>query len=370
MTLKQDIQIISIVTRLPPSIDGVGDYSLQLALNLRRLYSIETCFIVGDPLWQGSSEIQGFSVFKIDSRESDSLLSLLHNFKQKNSLILLQYAPHGYQKRACAFWLIEALTKWKNNFPKKKLVTMFHEIYALAWQRPWSSDFYLSPLQQNLASKLVNISDTCITSSEKHAEIIHRYDKNKRNKASILPIPSAFGESNYLLPLNKRERRLILFGNAFIKRGIYKKHHRKLKNICKNLEIKEIWDIGTSVELNINSINNIAISKMGYRSYQEISEIISHSLIGVLNHNPNRLATSSIFGAYSANGMLTVNLQSSQKKIDNLVSEQHYLSMEKLDSGEQSLSSWQTIVDNANVWYKKHCWSAQADTYASILSLV
>ncbi|MHC5830485.1 MAG: glycosyltransferase family 1 protein, partial [Nostoc sp.] len=57
--------ITSIVPRLPPAIDGVGDYALNLARQLRKDFNIQTHFIVGNPTWTGAAEIEGFPVSQI-----------------------------------------------------------------------------------------------------------------------------------------------------------------------------------------------------------------------------------------------------------------------------------------------------------------
>ena len=46
------MQIVSIVPRLPPLIDGLGGYALHLAHRLKE-FDIETHFIVGDPSCRG-----------------------------------------------------------------------------------------------------------------------------------------------------------------------------------------------------------------------------------------------------------------------------------------------------------------------------
>jgi hypothetical protein len=40
-------KIHQIIPRLPPAIDGVGDYALSLARQLRHDYDIDTHFIIG-----------------------------------------------------------------------------------------------------------------------------------------------------------------------------------------------------------------------------------------------------------------------------------------------------------------------------------
>jgi len=51
-------------SRLPPEIDGVGDYALSLARQLRLDFGIEMHFIVCDPTWAGATEIEDFRLTK------------------------------------------------------------------------------------------------------------------------------------------------------------------------------------------------------------------------------------------------------------------------------------------------------------------
>ncbi len=50
--MNQPTKVYSIVPRLPPAIDDVGDYALNLARQLRKDFNVPTHFIVGNPTWQ------------------------------------------------------------------------------------------------------------------------------------------------------------------------------------------------------------------------------------------------------------------------------------------------------------------------------
>ena len=47
-------QIIQIVPKLPPAIDGLGDYALNIARQLYKDFGVKTHFVVGDPAWVGA----------------------------------------------------------------------------------------------------------------------------------------------------------------------------------------------------------------------------------------------------------------------------------------------------------------------------
>ncbi|OUL30807.1 hypothetical protein BV375_13435 [Nostoc sp. 106C] len=81
--------VISIVPRLPPAINGVGDYALNLACELRTNFNIQTHFIVDNPTWVGAAKIEGFPISEISNRSFDVLLTLLSG--DRTSSILLHY---------------------------------------------------------------------------------------------------------------------------------------------------------------------------------------------------------------------------------------------------------------------------------------
>jgi hypothetical protein len=161
------MQIIQIVPRLTPAIDGVGDYTFLLAKQLRAAHDIDTQFVVCDPNWEnaetlnpenlkseGGSEkaeirnenpnnspdfqppssrsgegkpatgepstihfqpstvLDGFAVHQLEERSAEELLRVLSRPGMPQT-VLLQYVGYGYQKRGCPVWLVRGLEKWR-----------------------------------------------------------------------------------------------------------------------------------------------------------------------------------------------------------------------------------------------------------------
>ena len=157
MLRSVSLDVIQIVPRLPPAIDGLGDYAFYLAKQLRNDWEIDSHFIVGNPQWKSEQPI-GFPVVTIDERSSASLLEALQSpSRSLISSVLLHYVGYGYAKRACPFWLTRGLDQWKRQRPHRRLITVFHEIYAFG--PPWSSSFWTSPFQKLLAKRLAIISE-------------------------------------------------------------------------------------------------------------------------------------------------------------------------------------------------------------------
>jgi hypothetical protein len=359
--------ITSIVSRLPPSIDGVGDYALNLALQLRQDFQIETHFIVCDTKWNHTSTLEGFTISKIKKHSAKNILSILKK-KDLSTTILLHYVNYGYAKRGCPIWLINGLQKWQNKSLNSLLVTMFHETYASGL--PWTSTFWLSPLQKNLAARLVKMSNRCLTSREEYAQVLSELSLGKHTKIPTLPVFSNIGEPKQVLPLAVRSKRLVIFGSPSNRRRVYQESFTELELTCQLLEIEEILDIGASTNL-IPTVNKIPVTELGEISASEISHCLLNSLVGFFDYNPDYLAKSTIFAAYCAHGMLPVSDREGSRRstvsVDGIAVGKHYWVPDAQTKNLPELSQLQAIADYAYAWYQTHNLNIQVKTFAELL---
>ncbi|MEH2319939.1 glycosyltransferase family 1 protein [Nostoc sp.] len=356
--------VISIVPRLPPAIDGVGDYALNLARQLRKNFHIQTDFIIGDTTWTGAAEIEGFPVSQISDRSLDALLTLLSN--DCSSPILLHYVGYGYAQRGCPVWLVDGLQRWKSLFPKRSLVTMFHEISASGL--PWTSAFWLSSLQRSLAARLAQMSDRCITSKQLYAEIITRISQGKHNQVPFLPVFSNIGEPDKVLPLLERQQRLVVFGGVANRARVYRESQVVLEYVCQRLNIQEIWDVGTPTGVNLSSITKVPILEIGQQSAEKVSNILADSVAAFSNYNPDFLAKSTIFASYCAHRLLPINAKGSALVIDGIESGKHYWVPNPQGNELGNDGEMQAIADNAYTWYQTHRLSITVKTFAELLN--
>lgn len=363
--------VAMIVPRLPPAIDGVGDYALSLANRLRLDFNIHTHFIVCDPFWSGEASIDGFSITQIVRQNKQILLDILER-EPHDSSIILQYVLHGYAKKGCPFWLIEALEEWKNKKHDANLVSMFHEIYSMGpGVVPWNTDFWLLPWQKQLAKRLFEISDQALTSSQRYAELLHGQSSRSDLEVKTVPVPSNIGEPDNCLPLTQRKKRLVIFGQGGNKAKVYAASEQVLQ-VCQYVGAEEIIDIGPPSANVSERIVDIPVVKVGVVDPPTISGILLDSLAGLLSYDPERLAKSGIFAAYASHGVLPINLQLSSNVpdgLDGLTAEQQYLTPMawRQDTASSGDVCWQKVASSAKNWYGQHSQAATAKLFAQAI---
>ena len=174
-----------ITPRFPPQIDGLGDYSLLMAEHLRQSFGMESRFIVGDPGWSlsGNTSQSPIDAKAVPGRSASALLGLLGDAET----VVLHYVPYGYHPRGVPFWINRAFRRWKRAKPGRRLIVVFHEVWASG--PPWKSEFYLSLVQRRLVAELHRLSDGAMTSV---AVMVRMLDSIQPGKTRLVPIPSAF----------------------------------------------------------------------------------------------------------------------------------------------------------------------------------
>lgn len=209
--------------RLPPLIDGVGDYAWLLAHHLRLSHNINTRFLVCSVPPRESLCDGVFPVEFLPDNSAVHLRDYLARSQEMVDAVILQFVGYAYQKRGCPLWLLAALQA----LPKAQLtlITTFHELYASG--PPWGSAFYLSHLQRWIARQLLLHSSTAVTSTRNMAM---RLQAMGSTPVLLQPIPSN-------IPTSEREPRLksaagpwavIVFGRTATRQKVLKSQGKLL----------------------------------------------------------------------------------------------------------------------------------------------
>jgi hypothetical protein len=365
------MQLIQIVPRLPPAIDGVGDYAFLLAKQLRAAHDMHTQFVVCNPDWGKSGignreseiELDGFPVHQLKEQRTAELLRVLSR-RGMPAIVLLQYVGYGYEKRGCPVWLVSALRAWKTRTqkPAAKLVTMFHEISASG--PVWSSAFWISPLQRWIAQSLARLSSHCFTNLNLHGRALKQFTGRYESDITVLPVFSNVGEPELLPDWNKRQPRMIVFGSASQRRKVYLEHKSDLEKACQAMGLDEMVDIGAAVEIPQLSVRVFPRSIL---SSTEASREMLTARAGFFAYPANCLGKSGIFAAYAAHGLVPVTFDKNRiKNRDGLVFGKHFVSVNTLQMVEAG--RFESGGKCARQWYDAHSLPRQAGVFAEKLA--
>jgi hypothetical protein len=183
--------IIQIVPALRPQKDGAGDYGLNLALELRESYGIQSRFIVCDPKWNGPGRIEDFVVQRLRIRNEAGIWSVLSSTKEQRPPVLLHYCPYGYNRQGVPFWLYQGIKSWLGEQRSmdagsdKQLLTVFYENLPASF-RPWKKSSYLRIPQRWLIQELHRRSRLSVTCSRHLQALLDRIEPHKTMR---VPMP-------------------------------------------------------------------------------------------------------------------------------------------------------------------------------------
>jgi hypothetical protein len=356
------VQLTTIVPKLPPAVDGLGDYGWNLARQLRQDFGIETQFLVGNPDWVKPDS----SDFDIEVVPQKSAVALLGRLPQApDAKVLLHYVGYGYAKRGCPTWLIKGLQTWRRQAgTQRRLVSMIHEIYTM--DAPiWSSAFWNSGYQRYLSARLVDVSDACLTSGKEFAHRIWSLNQGRHPHIPTLPVFSNIGEPLKFRPLRERKRQLVVFGGSGPRTRVYTRSLQELVKACQLLNIQNILDIGPPLTFTPR-VEGCQVKALGILPSQEISQTLLESYAGFLDYPLYCIEKSTILAAYCAHQVLPIGGSYSDPPLCGIEAGQHYWQVGD-DPAPMSETRAQEIAKLAHTWYQGHNLAAQARLFAQML---
>ena len=318
-----------LVTLVVPAVDGgVTDFANQLQCIAGR---------------------NSIIVMRTDKTRNDA-------FSYTCDALILQYSGYGYSKRGAPVWLASALEKYRG-----VVGVYFHELYAFS--PPWSSSFWLSPLQRRVARRLVQRADFWMTNREGSAHWLRGFAGDKPH--AVLPVFSNVGET--VEPVKVRAPRIVVFGSAGLRQATYKDAGSKLFAWAKQASL-EIHDIGapiTDTQLSENLYAN-GVVMHGRLDEHDVSRLMKDALFGLLAYPVNYVAKSGVFAAYCAHGICPVLMSEICVPSDGLVAGSHYFSGVP---GTEDIFDVASIGQAAWSWYQPHSVSNHVNTMNKLAKL-
>jgi hypothetical protein len=269
--------------------------------------------------------------------------------------VILHYANYGFARRGCPFALVDALERWRRDGALRRLLVVFHELYATG--PPWRSSFWLSPLQRNLAIRLARRADAAVTSLVVYRETLARW----RPDVTLLPVFSTVGEPADPPPLDRRPPRLVVLGAPGNRARVYDARAR-LAAACEALGIEEVVDVGPDAGVPLGPVAGRAVRRLGILASAEASRILLDSRAGALGYSPRFLAKSTVFAAYCAHGILPVCLPRRPEPGEVEAGRHFWMPGPAAGTGDA-----QVIASAAHAWYQGHSLRVHAARHRELL---
>ena len=300
--------VLQIVPQAPGTFDGVGDYALNLAKALRAGHGIDTMFAVAR-----ETDVESKDGFRVVSGlyRNERVDFLAEN----TSDVFLHYVNYGYQPRGVPLSL-RAFARQLRRKLRGRWITTFHELYASG--PPWSSAFWLRPLQIRIARDLIDLSDSCIVSGASIEKAIHAYAASK--PVRLVPVMSNFGEPALTqFDLASLRRWVICGGPGLIARSLAL-FERLLPLIPQPFAPEHLDVVGGREDISISSIldrlksNASGLSMHHYPevSVDRASEVLRKSAFGWIDYFgagktwPGIVLKSTALAALCAHGVIPI----------------------------------------------------------------
>ena len=232
--------------------------------------------------------------------------------------VILQFSGYGFAKRGAPLWLLRELENRRKSI--KTLGIFFHELYAFG--PPWTSSFWLSPIQRQIARRLAEMSDFWMTSREASAQWLRQYAGDKPH--AVLPVFSTIGEPDTFIPV--RLPRIIVFGSPGLRQATYQAAGDKLFAWARQAAL-EIHDVGAPIpDVHLaDTLRQNGVIQHGRLDHRAIRSLMQNASFGLLAYPVEYVAKSSVFAAYCAHGMCPVLISKNYGQADGLKAGVHYL---------------------------------------------
>ena len=334
------VRLIHIAPELPPIVGGVADYTAILS---QRLVEVSDGTVEPVLMHAGNQPAEAIDVpFPVEDLSGECSATALAQATERlaaegdgRAVVLLEYSGYGYASRGVPLWLARGLRRvcGDDGVP---LITMFHELYATG--PPWTSAFWVSPVQRFVAAQFARTSVGILTTHRENAKWLETYRYSPDVSVDVQPSFSNVGEPDSCPPFDQRTARIVVFGGSGRKSNIYVENRKLLAELLNNRSFEKVLDIGPSD--NIAFPDDDRITRRGILSASEISSVLSFAMLGIVSYPGSRLGKSGAIAAFAAHGVPFLLLDEDGRGETDLYDEgTHFWRVEKGMDEDHSFSS-------------------------------
>jgi hypothetical protein len=337
----------------------VADYTAILS---QRLVEVSDTSVEPVLVPAGKSSVEtievGFPVVDVSGKQSDAMVAdtvrKLAGDANGHAMVLLEYVGYGYAKRGAPLWLVRGLSRvcGEDGVP---LVTMVHEVRASNW-KPWTSTFWLSPVQGYIAAQLARMSRAVVTNRIPSAQWL-RSRTSDGTTVHVQPVFSNVGEPERIPPFDERSSQAVVFGGGAMKNRLYDTLEHSQRQLLRDLSIDRIVDLGATDGIP-DSVAGIPVDGHGIQPASTISAQLQQARIGLLQYPVDYLTKSGIWASYAAHGLPSLVI-SDPARSDPLEENCHFLRANP-DGELSEKPDLKGVGNQARRWYQSHAHSKQA----------
>ena len=194
--------MLVVTTRLPPATCGVGTNSWHAHRNWPDELAPVTFQVV-----EGATEARAL-LGRDDIHDFDSDPRKLGEALNRAGAgdVVLHYAGRAYQRVGCPLWMPGVFTKWKQKFPRGRLLIFFHEIPGGAPMT--SKQHWFGRVENHLICRLCRVADVLVTNTDTHRAKLQTL--SGRTDIALLPVGSNIETWPAREPRSKSE--FVIFG--------------------------------------------------------------------------------------------------------------------------------------------------------------
>ncbi len=305
--------IVQIAPQLPPAMDGVGDYAWLLWKHWPDGEAQFRFVVLHGP---EATRVKELAPIEAISPDAKSLHDALDRSGART--VVLHYVGYGYQPKGIPLWLPPALEHWRNRSSARRLITMFHEMYARS--SPLRSPFWVKPWAQQIIRRLVNASDAWVTSCQCYFDwLVAEFNADGR-LGTLLPIapnvpaaPEADEERRWPLEFG-RKLRVAVFGLPATRLRAIERHAELLAAFVRAQLIESVSLIGKSdvSPRHTRRLRELQRSIGGEWFQQcdlppaQAAETIAGCDIGLVANDAGTLTKSGVFAALATNAVVCI----------------------------------------------------------------
>lgn len=328
-------RIVQVVPLLPPVVDGLGDYALLLDGALAA-HGVTSRYLVTSPRWTRADSSPVAEVLSAPS--AAALVQALSDHQQ----VLLHFVNYAYEPtRGCPQWMLDGLSRWRSNGQGRRLVVMFHELYAMGW--PWRKAFWYSAPQRALSAALARLADACWTSNRRYAGWLEQV---LGRPVPTFPVLSNLGEPAALPEWPTREPALVVFGRAVNRERAYRALLNDLIAIARTHGLTRLHDVGAPLGRPL-AFPGMTVVEHGLLPADQLSSLLQRCRIGVIHNEGSPLAKSGVVAAYAAHGVAVCS-EAGQPAADGLVPGFNLM------TADDPTAEPQAVAARGRQWYDSH----------------